>query len=217
MQGQGPRGEPSKPPGPMPATDDEIREKYLERAIRELNLFTRDLQACDRCPRGNLMPVLGSGHPQADVLLLKHAPTPAEIEEGVAFYGRAGGALMKSFKRLGIDPLAVYGTLCVKCPLPDPSLADPACVERLLEELAIVQPKIVVVMGEDALATLNELQLPLATEIAPRPGELQKLTPSIDALYTPDLDGALDEEAAKRGFWSAFRRLGDWHADFPPY
>src|SRR6478735_4023775 len=30
----------------MPATDDEIREKYLERAIRELNHFTRDLQAC---------------------------------------------------------------------------------------------------------------------------------------------------------------------------
>ena len=43
----------------MPATDDEIREKYLERAIRELNHFTRDLQSCDRCPRGSLMPVLG--------------------------------------------------------------------------------------------------------------------------------------------------------------
>ena len=66
------------------------------------------------------MPVLGSGHPQADILMLKHAPTAAEIEEGVAFYGRAGNALMKSFKRLGIDPLVVYGTLCVKCPVADP-------------------------------------------------------------------------------------------------
>ena len=62
------------PVEPMPATDDEIREKYLERAIRELNRFTRDLQACRHCPRGNLMPVLGSGHPQADVFLLKYAP-----------------------------------------------------------------------------------------------------------------------------------------------
>jgi uracil-DNA glycosylase family 4 len=203
--------------GGMPATDDEIREKYLERAIRELNHFTRDLQACALCPRGDHMPVLGSGHPQADVFLLKYAPTHAEIEEGVAFYGRAGTAIMKSLKRLGIDPLVVYGTLCVKCPVPDTAMAAPECLARLVEELAIVQPKIVVVMGEDALATLNELQLPLATEIAPRPGELQKLTPSIDALYTPDLDGALDEEAAKRAFWSAFRRLGDWHADFPPY
>ena len=94
----------------MPATDDEIREKYLERAIRELNQLTREIQDCEHCPRGNLMPVLGSGHPQADIFLLKYAPMPSEIEEGVAFYGRAGSALMKSFKRLGIDPLAVYGT-----------------------------------------------------------------------------------------------------------
>jgi uracil-DNA glycosylase len=203
--------------GGMPATDDEIREKYLERAIRELNHFTRDLQACALCPRGDHMPVLGSGHPQADVFLLKYAPTHAEIEEGVAYYGRSGTAVMKSLKRLGIDPLLVYGTLCVKCPVPDTAMAAPECLGRLVEELAIVQPKIVVVMGEDALATLNELQLPLATEVAPRPGELQKLTPSIEALYTPDLDQALDEEAAKRAFWSAFRRLGDWYADFPPY
>ena len=102
--------------GQVPATDDEIREKYLERAIRELNQLTREIQECEHCPRGNLMPVLGSGHPQADVFLLKFAPRPSEIEEGVAFYGRAGSALMKSFKRLGIDPLAVYGTVCREVP-----------------------------------------------------------------------------------------------------
>ncbi len=201
----------------MPATDDEIREKYLERAIRELNHFTRDLQSCDRCPRGNLMPVLGSGHPQADVLLLKYAPTPAEVEEGVAFYGRAGTALMKSLRRLDIDPLAVYGTLCVKCPVADTSLAAPECVARLVEELAIVQPRIVVVMGPEALETLNELALPLAGEVRAEPGTLQQLTPSIDALYTPNIDHSLDEDATKRAFWSAFRALGEWYAALPPY
>ena len=201
----------------MPATDDEIREKYLERAIRELNHFTRDVQSCDRCPRGSLMPVLGSGHPQADVLLLKYAPTPAEIEEGVAFYGRAGTALMKSLRRLDIDPLAVYGTLCVKCPVADPSLAAPECVARLIEEIAIVQPKMVVVMGPEALEVLNELELPLAREVLPNAGQVQTLTPSIDALYTPNIDEALDEESAKREFWKAFRVVGDWYADFPPY
>jgi len=201
----------------MPATDDEIREKYLERAIRELNHFTRDLQSCDRCPRGNLMPVLGSGHPQADVLLLKYAPTPAEVEEGVAFYGRAGTALMKSLKRLDIDPLVVYGTLCVKCPVAEASLAAPECIARLVEEIAIVQPKIVVVMGADALDILNELQLPLARELLEDYGVVQSLTPSIDALYVPDIDRSLDEESAKRDFWRAFRVLGEWWSDFPPY
>jgi uracil-DNA glycosylase family 4 len=201
----------------MPATDDEIREKYLERAIRELNQLTRDVQECELCPRGNLMPVLGSGHPQADVLLLKHAPTPAEVEEGVAFYGRAGTALMKSLKRLDIDPLVVYGTLCVKCPVADASLAAPECVARLVEEIAIVQPKIVVVMGPFALDVLNELQLPLARELRETEGVIQHLTPSIDALYVPDIDASLDEESAKRAFWHAFRALGEWWSDFPPY
>ena len=217
MQGQGERRPEPNIVGPMPATDDEIREKYLERAIRELNALTREVQACSLCPRGNLMPVLGSGHPQADVMLLKHAPTPSEVEEGVAFYGRAGTALMKSLRRLQIDPLAVYGTLCVKCPVSDPSLADPACVARVLEEIAIVQPKMVVVMGQEALFELNDLQVPLSRPIEARPGEIQALTPSIDALFVPDIDGALDEEDAKRAFWQAFRVLGSWYADLPPY
>ena len=149
----------------VPTTDDEIQEKYLERAIRELNELTRRLQECSHCPRGNLMPVLGSGHPQADIFLLKFAPTAAEVEEGVAFYGRAGNALRKSFKRLNIDPLVVYGTLCVKCPVTDPSLAGGECIERIVEELAIVQPRIIVVMGERALETLNDVDVPLSSTL----------------------------------------------------
>jgi uracil-DNA glycosylase family 4 len=201
----------------MPVTDDEIREKYLERAIRELNTLTRELQACPHCPRGNLMPVLGSGHPQADIMLLKHSPRPSEIEEGVAFYGRTGAAIMKSLKRLSIDPLAVYGTLCVKCPLSDVSLADFACVARVVEELAIVQPKIVVVMGPEALTALGEMEIPLSRPLSESFGEIQQFTPTIDALYVPDIDESLDEQQAKRDFWGAFRVLGDWYAAQPPY
>jgi uracil-DNA glycosylase family 4 len=163
------------------------------------------------------MPVLGSGHPQADIFLLKYAPTAAEVEEGVAFYGRSGNALMKSFRRLGIDPLAVYGTLCVKCPVSDPELAGGECIERVIEEIAIVQPRCVVVMGERALETLNELDVPLARALEPSLGQIQSLTPATEALYVPDIDDSLDSEGAKREFWSAFRALGDWYAELPPY
>jgi uracil-DNA glycosylase len=201
----------------LPITDDEIQEKYLERAIRELNQLTHRLQECSHCPRGNLMPILGSGHPQADIFLLKFAPTAAEIEEGVAFYGRAGNALRKSFKRLNIDPLVVYGTLCVKCPVADPSLAGGECIERIVEELAIVQPRVVVVMGERALETLNDVGVPLSRSLEPTLGSLQELTPTIDALYVTDIDESLDSEESKREFWSAFRVLGDWYAELPPY
>ena len=201
----------------LPTTDDEIQEKYLERAIRELNQLTHRLQECSHCPRGNLMPVLGSGHPQADIMLLKYAPTAAEIEEGVAFYGRSGNALMKSFKRLGIDPLAVYGTLCVKCPVADPSLAAGECMERVVEEIAIVQPRCIVVMGERALETLNEIEVPLSRQVEPKLGEVQSLTATIEVLYVPEIDESLDSEELKREFWKAFRALGDWYADLPPY
>jgi uracil-DNA glycosylase family 4 len=163
------------------------------------------------------MPVLGSGHPQADIFMLKHAPMSAEIEEGVAFYGRAGNALMKSFKRLGIDPLVVYGSLCVKCPIAEPDLAAAECVARLVEEMAIVQPKIVVVMGEPALRVLNGLEVPLSRQIESREGEIQPFTPTIDALYVPDIDDSLDQENSKARFWRAFKTLGVWYEDLPPY
>ena len=35
--------------------------------------------------------------------------------------------------------------------------------------------------------------------------------------FLPDIDDALDEQDAKRAFWSAFRVLGEWYAELPPY
>jgi uracil-DNA glycosylase family 4 len=217
MHAQGQAGGLGKIMPPMPVTDDEIRERYLDRAIRELNLLSREIQSCEHCPRGSLMPVLGSGHPQADIMLLKYAPLPSEIEEGVAFYGRSGSALMKSLRRLQIDPLAVYGTLFVKCPVADTSLAETSCMARVTEEIAIVAPKIIVVMGADALEALNDLALPLARKLEGIEGEVEALTSQIAALLVPNIDLALDEEGAKRAFWSAFRTLGDWYSSLPPY
>jgi len=83
--------------------------------------------------------------------------------------------------------------------------------------LAIVQPRIVVVMGADALAVVNDLAIPLGRKLEPVMGEVQALTPSIEALFVPNIDESLDEEATKRAFWSAFRVLGEWYADQPPY
>ena len=46
---------------------------------------------------------------------------------------------------------------------------------------------------------------------------MQPFTPSMEALVVPNIDEALDEEAAKRAFWSSFRVLGEWYADLPPW
>ena len=149
--------------------------------------------------------------------MLKYAPTAAEIEEGVAFYGRAGNALMKSFKRLGIDPLVVYGTLCVKCPTAEPDLAGRRSASPGSPRRSRSCSRGSSSSWAKALTVLNRLDLPLAEPISGEPGEIQRLTPTIEALYVPDIDDSLDEEGAKQRFWSAFRKLGEWYADLPPY
>ena len=65
-------------------------------------------------------------------------------------------------------------------------------------------------MGEDALDGAQRPRRAAGPPpSSPRPGEIQQLTPSIDALCTcPTSTSALDEEGAKRAFWSAFRVLG---------
>src|SRR5207237_58048 len=148
-----------------------------------------------------------------DEFLLKRRPQAAEVQEGVAFYGRAGQALLKSLQRLHVDPLAVYGTNCLKFAVQEEDEARP-WPER---ELHIVQPKLIVVMGEDALRFLNELEFPLADTLEPKVGELQRFTPTIEALLVPDIDASLDEQPAKTRFWNAFKQLDPWSAAIPPY
>ena len=190
---------------------DEIHEKYLRKAITEINELGDEIA---KAAGGAAVPVLGSGHPLADVFLLKQSPLATEAQEGVAFYGRTGQAILKSLQRLRVDPMAVYGTNCVKLA---GGAADDEARGWLTRELHIVQPKLIVVMGEDALAFLNDLQFPLAQTVEQTLGELQQLTPTTQALVVPDIDTSLDEQPAKTAFWNAFKVLGSWWAELPPY
>ena len=195
---------------PVTVATDEIYEKYLQKAITEINTLGDEVA---QAGGGTRVPVVGSGHPLADVMLLKYAPRPSELQEGVAFFGRAGNAILKSLQRLHVDPMAIYGTNCLK-------FADGTEDESrpfLLRELHIVQPKLVVVMGEQALTFLNSLGFPLSRPLEATEGERQTFTPTIEALYAPDIDDSLDEQAQKTRFWNAFKPLGVWWESLPPY
>jgi hypothetical protein len=167
-------------------TSDEIYERYLRKAITEINRLSHEIaQAADGDPTA-----LPTGHPLANIFLLKYGAQAQELQEGVAFHGRAGNALIKSLQRLHVDPMEVYGTNAVKFAGCDPTLAR----EWLGRELRIVEPKLIVVMGDDA-----------------------RFTPTIEALAVPDIDSALDEARAKTAFWNAFKSVGPWWAALPPY
>jgi uracil-DNA glycosylase len=193
-----------------PVSTDEIFERYLQKAITEINELGDEIAHAAGESR---FPVVGSGHPMADILLLKYGPQASEAQEGVSFYGRAGQAIIKSLQRLNVDPLAVYGTNCLKFAGQKPEQAT----SMLTRELHIVQPKLIVAMGDDTLRFLNDLDFPLADPVELSLGEIQRFTPTIDALVVPDIDASLDEQERKTEFWTAFKALGPWWAELPPY
>jgi uracil-DNA glycosylase family 4 len=197
--------------------EDQIYERYQAKAIAEINVLGHDIAEWLRDAHPGAAPVLGTGHPLADILLLKYAPLPAETQEGVAFFGRAGQAILKSLQRLRIDPLMLYGTDCVKAAV-DPADADLAqCRLWLTREIHITQPRMVVAMGDTARAFLDSLAFPLSVPSEAPLGEIQRWTPTIELLATPDIDVCLDDSGAKQRFWAAFKVLGDWYENLPPY
>ena len=191
---------------------DEIQERYLRRAISEINELGDELLAL-----GDELhvPVLGSGHPLGDVFLLKHRPTQSEIAEGVAFFGRAGQALLKSLQRLSRRPARD-----LRDELPQVRDGGARGREALAHPRAPHRPA--EARRRDGLRdgrvprrrSTSRSRTPL--DVA-RPGEIQRFTPTIDALVTPDIDASLDEQDAKTRFWNAFKALGAWWAELPPY
>jgi uracil-DNA glycosylase family 4 len=199
------------------AADDQIYEKYQARAIEETNALGHEIAQWVSDHHPATAPVIGTGHPLADIMMVKYRPQPSEVQEGVAFFGRAGQAVLKSLERLRIDPLKLYGTVCLKLEL-DPEEEDLLRArEWLTRELHIVQPGIVVAMGEETVAFVNALRFPLAQEVSYAVGEIQQLTPTIELLAVPDIDRSLNEAAAKQAFWAAFKVLGEWYENLPPY
>lgn len=194
----------------MSGAADDIAERYLKKAIAEINELGTEIS---RAPGADGAHVLGSGNPQADVLMLKHRPQQAELQEGVAYFGRAGQAILKSIQRLRIDPMAIYGTTVLKIA----GESEEDALGWLARELHIVQAKVIVIMGEDARRCLNALQFPLSSPVKATLGEIQPFTATISALVTPCIDESLDTQDAKRDFWEAFKALGPWWAELPPY
>ena len=190
-------------------TTDEIYKRYLDKAIREILRLEHEVgEAAAGAPVAQ-----PTGHPLGTIFLLKYGPQAQELQEGVAFHGRAGHALKKSLERLHVDPAEVFGTNCVKFAGADEETSQ----AWLRRELRIVQPKLVVVMGDDALGFLNGIDFPLSRPLETTQGELQPFTPTIEALVVPDIDLSLDEQPAKTRFWNAFKPVGPWWAELPPY
>ena len=139
-------------------TTDEIYERYLRKAITEINRLSHEIaQAADGAPTA-----LPTGHPLASIFLLKYGPQAQELQEGVAFHGRAGNALIKSLQRLHVDPMEVYGTNCRQVRRLRPRRSPPS---GCAASCGSSSRSCVVVMGDDALEFLNGIGFPLSPPV----------------------------------------------------
>ncbi len=111
--------------------------------------------------------------------------------------------------------MAVYGTNCLKFEGAEP---DDQSREWLARELHIVQPKLVVCMGEDALGFLNGLDFPLSQEVEPKIGRAPVASRRRSTRSSrPTSTRRSTSSRSKTAFWNAFKPVGAWWAELPPY
>ena len=118
--------------------------------LDELRVTALGCTAC-RLSEDRTHVVFGDGDPQADVVFVGEAPGRREDEQGVPFVGPSGQLLDRLLGEIGLDRTDVYIANVVKCR--PPGNRDPrpdeidACKGYLREQLKLIDPKVVVTLG----------------------------------------------------------------------
>jgi len=117
---------------------------------------------CQRCELGKTRTnaVIGRGNPQADLMIIGEAPGQTEDETGLPFVGKAGQLLEKILASVQLDTEKdVYICNINKCRPPDnrvPTTQEMnACQPYLLEQIRLVDPKIILLAGATAVKGLT--------------------------------------------------------------
>ncbi len=131
--------------------------------ISSLTEIEEKIKKCHLCllskTRKNI--VVGEGNPNADLMFIGEAPGANEDETGKPFVGRAGMLLTKIIENvLHLKREDVYIANIVKCRPPNnrvPTLEEVAsCKPYLLEQIKIINPKLIVALGSTSYHHLSE-------------------------------------------------------------
>jgi uracil-DNA glycosylase family 4 len=132
--------------------EEPVKEKLLHRVRKEV-------ENCKRCElhKKRKKVVFGDGNPYSQLLIIGEAPGKEEDENGIPFVGRAGKLLRKLLREAGLKEF--YITNVVKCRPPNnrtPLKKEiEACLPFLEKQIAILKPKIILVLGNTALKALT--------------------------------------------------------------
>ncbi len=169
-----------------------------------------DIGNCTRCAlhEGRTQIVHSNGNTQSDLMFVGEAPGADEDAKGEPFVGRAGQLLNKIIEAIDLKREDVFIGNINRCRPPGnraPTLEEAAtCKPFLLREIAIVRPKVIVVMGNTACQNL------LATKvgISKIRGEFQdyygvKVMPTFHPAYL------LRDPRKKREVWEDMKKVRD--------
>ena len=115
---------------------------------------------CNKCKlcqnRTNI--VFGTGNKEARIMMIGEGPGADEDKEGIPFVGKAGQLMNKALIGLGINRDDLYIANIVKCRppqnrVPEQDEAD-ACLDYLRNQVILVKPKIIVLLGSTALKNI---------------------------------------------------------------
>ncbi len=127
-----------------------------------LHIIDEQVSRCQLCPLSKTAHkgVPGEGPRDAKVFLVGQGPGRMEDLTGRPFVGRAGKFLTEQLTRIGIDRKDVFITSVVKHFPPSNRMPTKdevnACLPYLLEQIAQVNPEVVVLMGELAQSIKNQ-------------------------------------------------------------
>lgn len=125
--------------------------------LEELENSFKDCNKCKLCKsRQNI--VFGVGNPHADIMFIGEGPGGDEDKQGEPFVGKAGQLMNKAFEGIGINRDKVYIANIVKCRPPqnrNPEKDETeACIDYLRNQVMIIKPKIIVLLGNVALKNI---------------------------------------------------------------
>ena len=123
----------------------------------ELEEAIKDCNKCKLCSgRKNI--VFGTGNKNADIMFIGEGPGADEDVQGEPFVGKAGQLMNKAFEALEIKREEVYIANIVKCRPPqnrNPETDEAnACMDYLRNQVILVKPKIIVLLGSVALKSI---------------------------------------------------------------
>ncbi|WP_232726430.1 uracil-DNA glycosylase [Mariprofundus ferrinatatus] len=141
----------------------------VEAASGSLEDLARQASTCRLCSladtRTNV--VFGVGNPQADIVFIGEAPGRDEDIKGEPFVGRAGQLLDRMLTAIGMDREQVYIMNTIKCRPPnnrDPRVDEvQACNLWFEQQLELLQPKLICLLGRVAAQTVLETDSPLGS------------------------------------------------------